>query len=61
MIVRCPTDIVGPSLVWHPGRSDAAIRTAALSLLLAELQVSELAAAELTADPERLLTAVVGK
>ena len=47
--------------MWHPGRSDAAIRTAALSLLLAELQVSELAAAELTADPEKLLTAVVGK
>ncbi|XP_043244314.1 dynein axonemal assembly factor 5-like [Amphibalanus amphitrite] len=53
-------DIVAPSLVWHPGRSDAAIRTAALALLLAELQVPELAAAELTADHEKLLTAVVG-
>ena len=51
---------MAPSLVWHPGRSDAAIRTAALSLLLVELQVPEVTAADVTTDPEKLLTSVVG-
>ncbi|XP_037074427.1 dynein assembly factor 5, axonemal-like [Pollicipes pollicipes] len=49
-----------PSIVWHPGRSDAAIRTAAISCLHTELKVPEITASVITGDLEKLVTLVTG-